>query len=93
MPEEETVGWHLQFNGHEFEQAPGDGEGQGSRVYCSPWSCKELDMTEQQSLKLYYEIECYVYQFLFIYLNLGGIACVMNSSDNSYLNWRKGVHG
>ena len=32
---------------NEFEQAPGDGEGQGSLVCCRPWSCKELDMTEQ----------------------------------------------
>ena len=49
MTEEEMAGWHFQFNGHEFEQAPGVGEGQGSLACCSPWSCKELDMTEQQS--------------------------------------------
>ena len=41
------VGWYHQLNGHEFEQAPGDGEGQGSLVCCSPWGRKELDMTEQ----------------------------------------------
>jgi len=40
-------GWHHQFNGHEFEQVPGDGEGQGSLACCSPWGCKESDMTEQ----------------------------------------------
>jgi len=40
------AGWHHQLNGHEFEQALGDGEGQGSQVCCSPWSHKELDMTE-----------------------------------------------
>ena len=34
------------LNGHEFEQTPGVGEGQGSLVYCSPWGCKESDMTE-----------------------------------------------
>ena len=39
------VGW---LNGHEFEQALGDGEGQGSLACCSPWGCKESDMTEQQ---------------------------------------------
>ena len=33
--EDEMVGWHHQLNGHEFEQAPGDGEGQGRMVYCS----------------------------------------------------------
>ena len=39
--------WHHQLNGHEFEQALGDGEGQESLVCCSPWGPKELDMTEQ----------------------------------------------
>ena len=41
------VGWYDQLNRHEFEQAPGDGEGQGRLECCSPWSHKELDMTEQ----------------------------------------------
>ena len=40
------VGWHHQLNGHEFEQTPGDGEGQGSLECCSPWGRKESDMTE-----------------------------------------------
>ena len=44
--ENEMVGWHHQLNGHEFEQAPGVGEGQGSLVCCSLWGQKELDMTE-----------------------------------------------
>ena len=39
--EEEMVGWHHWLNGHEFEQAPGVGDGQGSLVCCSPWGCKE----------------------------------------------------
>ena len=43
------VGWHHRLNGHEFEQALGDGEGLGSLACCSPWGCKELDMTEQLS--------------------------------------------
>ena len=41
------VGWHHRLNGHEFEQAAGDGEGQGGQVCCSSWSCKESDTTEQ----------------------------------------------
>ena len=41
------VGWHHQLNGHEFEQAPGDDEGQGSLACGSPWDRKELDMSEQ----------------------------------------------
>ena len=44
--EDEMVGWHHRLNGHEFEQALGDGEGQGSLACCSPWCYKELDMTE-----------------------------------------------
>ena len=41
------VGWHHQLDAHEFEQIPGNGEGQGSLACCSPWGCKELDTTEQ----------------------------------------------
>ena len=41
--EDEMAGWHHQLDGHEFEQAPGDGDGQGSLVGCSPWSRKESD--------------------------------------------------
>ena len=48
MTEGKMVGWHHQLNGHEFEQALGVGEGQGSLVCCSPWGRKELDMTEPQ---------------------------------------------
>ena len=44
------VGWHPQFNEHEFEQAPGVGDGQGSLVCCSPQGHKELDTTEQTEL-------------------------------------------
>ena len=46
VTENEIVGWHLQLNGHEFEQTLGDGEGQGSLVCCSPWGLQELDTTE-----------------------------------------------
>ena len=45
ITEDEMVGWHQLLNGHEFEQALGDGEGQGGLACCSPWVCKELDMT------------------------------------------------
>ena len=45
MTEDGTVGWHHQLKGHESEQSPGDGEGQGSLVCCSPWGCKESDIT------------------------------------------------
>ena len=41
------VGWYHRLNGQEFEQAPGDDEGQGSLACCSPWGRKESDTTEQ----------------------------------------------
>ena len=47
MTEDEMVGWHHRLDGHEFEQAPGVGDGQGSLAHCSPWCRKELDMTER----------------------------------------------
>ena len=54
MTENGMVGWHHQLDGHEFEQAPGvgdgtgdgTGDGQGSLACCSPWGHKELDKTE-----------------------------------------------
>ena len=46
MTENEMVGWYHQLNGHEFEQALGVGDRQGSLAYCSPWGCKKLDTTE-----------------------------------------------
>ena len=46
MREDEMVGWHHRLSGHEFEQAPKVGDGQGSLRCCSPWGCKELDTTE-----------------------------------------------
>ena len=47
MTEDEVVGWHHRHDGHEFEQALGIGDGQGSiLVCCSPWGCKELGMTK-----------------------------------------------
>ena len=45
VTEDEMVGWHHWLNGHEFEQNPGDGEGQGGLLCCSPWGHKELDTT------------------------------------------------
>ena len=44
--EDEMVGCHHLLNGHEFEQAPGAGVGQGVLACCGSWGCKESDMTE-----------------------------------------------
>ena len=49
MTEDEIVGWYHRLNGHGFEQAAGDGEGQGSLACCRPWGLKETDMTEQHN--------------------------------------------
>ena len=57
MTEDEMVGWHHRLNGHESEQALGVGDGQGGLACCSPWGCKESDMTEQLNwaeLSMYY---------------------------------------
>ena len=46
MKEDKVVGWHHRLDGHEFEQAPEVGEGQGSLGCCSPWSREESDVTD-----------------------------------------------
>ena len=46
------VGCHHQLNGHEFKQTLGDREGQRGLACCSPWGCKESDMTEQLNNKV-----------------------------------------
>ena len=46
MTEAEMVGWHHRFDGHEFEQALGVGDGQGTLVYFSPWGHNEQNTTE-----------------------------------------------
>ena len=47
VAEDEMVGWHHQLNGHEFEQTPGENEGQGSLESYNPWGRKESDATWQ----------------------------------------------
>ena len=52
--EDEMVGWHYRFNGHEFEQTPGDSEGQGNLACCHPWDAKvghDLATEQQQCLQ------------------------------------------
>ena len=50
MAEDEIIGWFQQLNKHEFEQGPGDGEGQGSLACWSPWGRQESDVAERVSL-------------------------------------------
>ena len=47
MTEDEMVGWRHRLNGHEFGQTPGNSEGQGSLMSCSPWGRKDEHMTER----------------------------------------------
>ena len=47
MIEDAMFGWHHQLDGHEFEQAPGAGDRQGSLAYCSPWGHKESDTVQR----------------------------------------------
>ena len=61
--EDEMVGWHHQLSGHEFEQAPGVGDGQGSLACCSPWDHKESDTTEQLNWTDVYFADRYKFWF------------------------------
>ena len=54
------AGWHHRFNGYEFEQIPGDGDGQGSLACCSPWGRKESDTTEQLNNICHVPITCII---------------------------------
>ena len=64
MTEDEMIGWHHRFDGHEFEQALGVGDGQGSLVCCSPWGSKESDTTERLSLS--FQLSYYLQIFTII---------------------------
>ena len=60
------VGWHPGLNGHEFEQAPGVGDGQRSLVCCSPWGYKELDMTERLNNNVFLRNRTHLIFIMFI---------------------------
>ena len=56
---EARLGWHHQLDGHECEQAPGVGDGQGSLACRSPWGCKESDTTERLNWTKYSTVSMY----------------------------------
>ena len=68
LPNEKEIhrglGWHHRLNGHEFEQAPGVGDGQGGLACCSPWGNKGSDMTEQLSWEVYMAV---IYTIAWVY--------------------------
>ena len=68
MTEDEMVGCHHRLNRHEFEQAPGDGKGQGGLACCSPWGLKELDTTGQLNTTNCYSKQSIALLLLFILL-------------------------
>ena len=67
--EDEMVGWHHRLDGHEFEQAPGVGDGQGSLACCSPWGRKESDTTEQ--LNWTEPLQCYEPDIIILFIRKG----------------------
>ena len=60
MTEDEMVGWYHRLNGHKFEQAPGDGEGQGSLACYSPWRHKESQGADTGHLSCSVQFSCSV---------------------------------
>ena len=74
--DDEMVGWHHRINGHEFEQAPGVDDGQGSLTCCSPWGRKELDMTERLSNK--YQNESHQIFEILILLGIIELLCTQS---------------
>ena len=80
--EDEMVGWHHRLNGHEFEQAPGVGEGQGSLAYCSPRGRK---VRHYWATKLNWTVPCLkksnVFNYYFMRLKLK----ILNK-DKNYIN-------
>ena len=61
--EDEMVGWHHWYNGHEFEHTPGNYEIQGSLACCSPWGCKESDTTKSLN---------WIFHYMYVYIQYFG---------------------
>ena len=102
MTEDKMVGWYHWLNGHEFEQAPGVGDGQGSLACFWPWSSKELDITEQLNWLTDWRksMECHVFiHFIFTHLShlsqerrkISGSLCPYHSAQVTLLMaiWNK----
>ena len=77
------VGWHHQQNGHEFEQTPGDSEGQGSLVCCSPWGRQESDMTQGLNNNSNISLSNIVFHFTCLELYKDGVKLYVFFYDES----------
>ena len=82
MPEDEMVGWHHQFDGHESDQALGVRDGQRSLACCSPWGGKELDM----ALYVYEESRYIKRTQFYIYIESRKIV-LMNLYTRQHRRW------
>ena len=94
VTEDEMVGWHHLFNGHESEQTPGDSEGQGSLVCCSPWGCRvghDLATDQQQQsvifliLFMYYFLNNVMLYFLDFSRSLK--SCVVSTFEVAFISF------
>ena len=83
--EDEMVGWHHRLNGHEFEQTPGVGDGQGSLACCSPWGRKESDTTEQLNWIEVLENEVLAIYFVPEGRRGWGLCCSISAHTHVYL--------
>ena len=87
MTKDEMIGWHHQFNGHKFDHTPGDSEGQGSLACCSPWGCKESDMTEQPNNKPPFRIQYGYYVYVSPCKGFPGCAMVKHPMQEMQEIW------
>ena len=85
MTEDEMIGWHHQLD--EFEQALGDGEGQGSPICCSPWGHKELDMTEwlNNNKIIYFLYRKYIHRIWCALTNIYGYVTLTMEMKNIFI--------
>ena len=78
--EDERVGWHHPLDGHEFEQAPGVGDGQGSLICCNPWGCKETRLND------WTELTDALYQLMLSSILF--ILCLLQQEDKLEDDWK-----
>ena len=86
MTEVKVVGWHHELQGHEFEQAPGVGDGQGSLACCSPWGRKKSNMTYQLNWTEQLVINLFTCS-VSSWISLGNLCVSRNLSISSRLSY------